>query len=58
MYRTTSRTSPRLSPEEWLLPVAEKDWGDYNNLAFLEMGDDEIEDLGEAIRAELMRRAQ
>lgn len=40
------------------MPVSDPESGNYNNLAFLEMGEEEIEDLGAAIRAELLRRAQ
>lgn len=59
MYRTPSRLRKRLQREDWLLPTtADADIDQYSNLAFLEMDEDEIEELGAAIQAELRRRAQ
>lgn len=58
VYRTPSRLRKRLQREDWLLPASDADQGQYSNLAFLEMDEEEIEALGAAIQAELSRRAQ
>lgn len=55
-HRTANRR--QFSPEDWLMHSTEGDFGDYCNLAFLEMDDQDVEDLGAAIQAELLRRAQ